>query len=243
MTSSKCAHGVAVFDQYATAYDRWFDDHPAIYHAEVEALRRFVPAAGLGLEIGAGTGRFLVPLGVTIGVEPAWHMAALARNRGVRACRAIGEALPFRQGQFDFALLVTVICFVSDVPTLLREARRVLRRDGVLIIGFIDRASELGQRYESRKAASRFYQAARFYSSPEVSTFIQDAGFTELRFCQTLFEPDDGTPTVYDVREGYGAGGFVVVSARNTAAATRIQASTQVVPSIVARGLRAGTRR
>ena len=47
---------------------------------------------------------------------------------------------------------------------------------------------------------------------------MQDAGFTELRFCQTLFEPDDGS-SIYDVREGYGAGGFVVVSAKNTTGA------------------------
>jgi SAM-dependent methyltransferase len=220
---SKRAPGIAVFDQQATAYDRWFDDHPAIYRAEVKALRRFVPTVGLGLEIGAGSGRFAVPLGVTIGVEPAGHMAALARCRGVPVCRAIGEALPCRQAQFDFALLVTVICFVPDVPTLLGETRRVLRQDGVLIIGFIDGGSELGQRYESRKAASRFYQGARFYSSPEVAALIQDAGFTELRFCQTLFgAANEDTPSIYDVRDGYGAGGFVVVSARNTAAATRI---------------------
>jgi hypothetical protein len=97
-----------------------------------------------------------------------------------------------------------------------REARRVLRRDGLLIIGFIDRGSELGQRYESRKATSRFYQAARFYSSKEVAASIRNAGFTELRFCQTLFSAaDEDTPSVYNVREGYGAGGFVVVSARH----------------------------
>ena len=87
-------------------------------------------------------------------------------------------------------------------------------------IGFIDRGSELGQRYESRKAASRFYRAARFYSSAEVAAFIQDAGFTELRFCQTLFGmPDDDAPSAYEVRDGYGAGGFVVDNARNTAEA------------------------
>lgn len=90
----------------------------------------------------------------------------------------------------------------------------------MLIIGFIDRGSELGQRYEARRATSTFYETARFCSCTEVVAFIQDAGFTELWFCQTLFEPDDGTPSVYDVREGYGAGGFVVVRAKSTSAAT-----------------------
>jgi ubiquinone/menaquinone biosynthesis C-methylase UbiE len=142
-------------------------------------------------------------------------MAVLAKNRSLPVCCAMGEALPFRQAQFDFALLVTVICFVADVPTLLRETRRVPRRDGLLTIGFIDRGSDLGKRYESRKAVSRFYRAARFYSAAEVAAFIQNAGFSEQRFCQTLFERDNDS-SVYDVREGYGTGGFVVVSARLT---------------------------
>ena len=112
-------------------------------------------------------------------------------------------------------MLVTVICFVADVPALFRETRRVLRRNGLLTIGFIDRGSELGQRYKSGEAASRFYEAARFYSSANVAALLRNADFTELRFCQTLFEPDNGSG-VYDVRDGYGADGFVVVCAKNT---------------------------
>ena len=39
--------------------------------------------------------------------------------------QASGEQLPVANGYFDFALLVTVICFVVDVPTLLRETGRI----------------------------------------------------------------------------------------------------------------------
>jgi SAM-dependent methyltransferase len=201
------------FERNAAAYDRWFDDHPAVYRAELAAVRRFIPTTGRGLEIGVGSGRFAAPLGVTVGVDPAWHMAALAQRRGVLVCCAMGEVLPFRPARFDFALLVTVICFVADVPALLREARRILRRDGSLTIAFINRDSALGRRYKSRQARSEFYRGARFYSPAEVATFIRNAGFTQPRFCRTLLGPREGANEL-EVRDGYGTGGFVVASAR-----------------------------
>lgn len=117
---SAVLRGRTVFEDRAQEYDRWFDEHELIYRAEVAALRKFVPAAGLGIEIGIGTGRFAVPLGIRFGIDPSRRMLDIARQRGLRVCQAVGERVPFRDGQFDVGLLVTVICFVDDVPTLLR---------------------------------------------------------------------------------------------------------------------------
>jgi SAM-dependent methyltransferase len=83
-----------VFDENAAAYDAWFDENPSIYRMELEAVRGFIPAIGEGLEIGVGTGRFALPLGITIGVEPSPRMAALARQRGIEVREGIAEALP-----------------------------------------------------------------------------------------------------------------------------------------------------
>lgn len=208
---------VTAFEEHTPEYDQWFDTHEPVYQAELAALRKFVPATGRGIEVGVGTGRFAVPLGMTLGIDPSRRMLQLARQRGVRVCQAVGERLPFRDGQFDLVLLVTVICFVDDVPTLPRELRRVLKRDGQLIIGFINRDSELGRRYQRRKEASAFYQDARFYSVEEVATWVKEAGFGSLRFCQTLCGPsNDPSAANQDVREGHGEGSFVVLSARTT---------------------------
>lgn len=204
---------ITCFDRHAQAYDRWFNENGNVYQAEVDALRVFVPPTGIGLEIGVGTGRFAVPFGIQIGVEPAARMAQIARHRGVSVCRALGEQLPFRDDQFDFALLVTVICFVDDVSALLGEARRVLKTNGRLVIGFIDRNSTLGGLYESRKDASKFYRDARFYSAVEVADWIRQGGFGKIRFCQTLFGLPGETLRTGPVREGYGQGAFVVLSA------------------------------
>lgn len=206
--------GVRVFDQQAPDYDRWFDEHPGVYNAEVEALRTMMPPLALGVEIGVGTGRFARPLGIRMGVEPARRMAQLARKRGLSVCQAMGERLPFRDSQFDVTLFVTVICFVDDVPALFREARRVLQSGGHLILGFIDRDSPLGQGYEMCKETSTFYRAAHFRSVAQVAKWVREAGFDGLRFCQTLLDPLGEGSGAEKVRPGHGDGAFVVLSAR-----------------------------
>jgi hypothetical protein len=100
---------------------------------------------------------------------------------------------------------------------LLQELHRVLKREGRLIIGFINRNSELGRMYERRKEASMFYRDARFYSVAEVGDWVKEAGFGSLRFCETLFGgPTEFTARGLEVREGYSDGAFVVLCTRNT---------------------------
>jgi SAM-dependent methyltransferase len=207
---------VGVFDEHAREYDRWFDAHQRLYRAEVNALGRFIPPTGLGVEIGGGSGRFAAPLGIKLGVEPSRRMAEIARDRGVVVYQAVGEALPFPDDRFDFALLVTVICFVDHVPALLRETRRVLKPAGRLILGFIDRDSPLGGLYEARKEADPFYRQARFYSVGQVANYTRQVGFDHIEFCQTVFGLPGETPgdsETQPVRDGYGEGAFVVLSA------------------------------
>lgn len=201
----------APFDAHAVEYGAWFEQHPELYQVELEAVRSILPP-GQGVEIGVGTGRFAAPLRIPLGVEPAPGMAALARQRGVTVVEGVAEHLPFADHSFDYAVMVTVVCFLANVAQALREARRILKPQGSLIIGFIDRESALGRQYNQRKDQSRFYRAATFYSIGELEALLTSAGFTDFVYRQALF-PDEVTPT--NVREGHGTGGFVVVRARN----------------------------
>ena len=200
----------AAFDDNSAAYDTWFEENRPLYQAELEAVKGFIPSEGTGVEIGVGTGRFSVPLGIAMGVEPSPRMAELARQRGVEVLEGVAEALPFADGAFDFALMVTVVCFLENVTEAFREVRRILKPQGVLIIGFIDRDSELGRRYSQRKKQSRFYREATFYSVAELEMRLTRAGFAGFNFRQTLFP---GQAAVQPVEEGYGKGSFVVVRA------------------------------
>ncbi|MEW6651466.1 MAG: methyltransferase domain-containing protein [Chloroflexota bacterium] len=202
-----------VFDEHAEGYDHWFDENKQIYQAEVKALQFLIPDAGSGLEIGIGTGRFSTPFGIRIGVEPSRNMVKIAKSRNIAVCQAVGENLPFNENQFDFASLVTVVCFVKDVARLLREVGRVIKVEGKIIIGFIDKDSALGQIYESRKDQNKFYKEAHFYSVPEIVAFLRQVGFGQMQFRQTIMGLPNSSETAYRVHEGYGEGAFVVISA------------------------------
>ncbi|MFO7736305.1 MAG: methyltransferase domain-containing protein, partial [bacterium] len=116
---------------------------------------------------------------------------------------------------FDFALMVTTICFVDDPIRAFCEARRVIRKNGLMLVGFVDRDSTLGHMYEQKKHNHAFYHAATFYSTDELLACLRTAGFNDFAFRQTLFSDNPGDETAVEaVRPGYGSGAFVVISAR-----------------------------
>jgi len=205
----------APFEQHAARYDAWFEQHDAAYVSELLALRPFVPLQGRGLEIGVGSGRFAAPLGVQAGIDPSPAMLARARERGVEVFRGVAEQLPFEDDSFDYAMVVTTLCFVDSPAGMLAEARRVLKAGGTLVIGFIDRESPLGRAYQAHKAESVFYREATFHSADEVERLLLEAGFSIEAWAQTLSRPLDQARDIEALRSGRGACAFVVVQARN----------------------------
>ncbi|MBN1423446.1 class I SAM-dependent methyltransferase, partial [Candidatus Fermentibacteria bacterium] len=133
------------FDKYSDRYDEWFERHRDFYHAELEAIRQVMPSLpARGLDVGVGSGQFAVPLGIRIGVEPSEKMASKAERQGIRVFRHVAEKPPLSVPEFDLVLMVTTICFVDDILKAFQEAFRVLKPHGCLIVGFVDRETELG---------------------------------------------------------------------------------------------------
>jgi SAM-dependent methyltransferase len=203
----------APFEAHHQRYEAWFEKHRAAYVSELLALRPFVPWEGRGLEIGVGSGRFAAPLGVPVGVDPSPAMLARAAQRGVEVVAGVAENLPFATGVFDYALVVTTICFVDSPAQMLAEAHRVLKPGARLVIGFIDRESALGQEYLAHQAESVFYREATFYSAGEVARLLQENGFSVDAWGQTLARPLPETREIEPLRTGWGQCAFVVVAA------------------------------
>jgi len=202
------------FDTHYRKYEVWFEKNRFAYLSEVQAVRRFIPDNAHGLEIGIGSGRFAAPFGISVGVEPSKSMRELARAKGLDVYDAAAEHLPFEDARFDFALMVTTICFVDDIKASFLEAKRVLKKGGSFIIGFVDRESTLGKTYEAHKQENVFYRDATFYSTDEVLALLEETGFGEHEEVQTIFGNLHEITCVQQCTRGYGHGGFVVVCAK-----------------------------
>lgn len=204
---------VEPFDSYADRYENWFERNKFAYGSELLAVKQLLPESGVGIEVGIGSGRFAEPLGIKIGVDPSIRMAEIARKRGIEVIAGIAEDLPIRDSRFDFVLLVTTICFLDDVEKALREAHRVMKPGGAIIIGFVDKNSTLGKSYQQRKSENVFYSVATFLSVAEVVRDLERVGFKDITFAQTIFHHLAEMRNIESVREGYGEGSFVVVKA------------------------------
>jgi len=201
------------FEAHHQRYEAWFGKHEAAYISELLALRPFVPWQGRGLEIGVGSGRFAAPLGVQVGLDPSRAMLAYAAARGIEAVQGTAEELPFADGSFDHALVVTTLCFVDSPADMLAEARRVLKPGGRVVIGFIDRESAVGRDYLSHQIENVFYREATFYSADEVARLLAEGGFAIGGWGQTLALPLAETRDIEPLRAGRGQCAFAVVAA------------------------------
>lgn len=204
------------FDSHVAEYETWYEEYPFVFQSEVEALRQMLPEGDrlTGIEVGLGTGQFSKALGIKEGVEPSPAMRTLALRRGIEAVDGVAENLPYKDLRFDFVIMAFSVSYFEDLHRALKEAHRVLKNNGVLIIGFLDRNSIIGKQYEQHKSESTFYKEANFYSVEKMKAELTQAKFKKLEFCQTLFKPLEDIKGVESVKAGHGEGSFVVVQAR-----------------------------
>jgi ubiquinone/menaquinone biosynthesis C-methylase UbiE len=200
------------FDTLADEYEAWFVENKILFQSELLALKQVVPVDKTGVEIGIGSGIFAEQLGIQFGIDPSEIMLEYARKRGLNVQNGVAENLPYENESFDFAVFITSICFVDNPGLAIKEAYRILKNRGEIIIAILDKETRFGKFLEQNKKRSQFYKHARFFSVAEVQQLLEKNNFRITQIIQTLEDP--ATLRIENPSEGYGKGSFAVVKGR-----------------------------
>jgi SAM-dependent methyltransferase len=176
------------YDAVASGYDRRYrDGGPADLAAFVRA--RCAEAGDRPvLEVGCGTGRWLVEVmqggGRAVGLEPSVEMLARARERVPAAAllRGRAEALPLRDGLLGAVLCIYVVHHLDDPAAFVAEAARVLAAGGTLsVLALAPHDGRdvwyLYDYFEGTRSADH----GRYPSTAEVARWMTSAGLADVR--------------------------------------------------------------
>jgi len=127
------------YDDFATTYERARSSayHQMIDDLEVRLTAPYARGARV-LELGCGTGLILARVAEVakeaVGVDLSEKMAERARGRGLDVQIASVCDLPFQDGRFDLTYSFKVLPHVPNIGAALREAARVTRPGGHLLL-------------------------------------------------------------------------------------------------------------
>lgn len=162
-----------------------------------------------------------------IGVDPSPSALEIARRRGIKTLQASGEELPFFNETFKYVLIIVTLCFVEDPPSVLKEAKRVLTRDGSMIIGIVPKDSPWGLFYKQKqKEDNPFYSQAKFYPLEYLDSLLKTVDMQITGISSTLLQRPDEPRRIVPPVKGYvrGAGFICVRAGKRTINATLAEA-------------------
>lgn len=204
-----------MFNDHVREYEAWFKKYPFVFKSELAAIKKLLPGRKnlRGIEIGLASGRFSKALGIKEGIEPSEKMRELAQKKKIFVLNAMAENTLYKPSQFDFVLMNFCISYFDNLLEAFKEACRILKKGGCLIVGFIDKESKIGKYYQQKKSESIFYKHARFYTVNKIEKELKKAGFDNLQFSQTLFHDLNKIKAAEKPLPGYGKGSFVIIKA------------------------------
>lgn len=152
------------------------DIYNFIDETKVRYLRPLLPSRGDAIEVGAGSGRLLIRLGL----EHAYRLVALDyatyaaravrenyRRTGCAGHVVLGDALelPFPDGSFDLVLSGGLLEHFRDPAPVLSQMVRVLRPGGLFYADIVPRKVSLYRWAERERMRGEEHMAAGIYES------------------------------------------------------------------------------
>lgn len=227
------------FDVYAEEYDVWFMKNRNVFESELQLIKRVLAEPGKTLSVGCGSGLFEMQLrkehGIDIrhGIEPAESFGRIAAKRGMTVEIGTAEKLPYKDGEFDTVLQNGTPGYIADLEAAFREAYRVLRTGGAIVVADVPAESSYGMLYQlvglrgswdhedmkglapEHPYPAEFAKVARWRPTEEKAVLLGRAGFTELEYAQTLTRhPRYSNDQVEQPVEGFDRGDYVAIRAR-----------------------------
>jgi ubiquinone/menaquinone biosynthesis C-methylase UbiE len=182
----------------------------------IDGLTRkaLAPATGDVLEIGFGSGRSLPHYGPDIQalwtVEPSHGMSRRATQRIARAPFPVntqagtGEALPFDAARFDSVSLVLTLCSVARPLDVLKEARRVLKPGGALVMmEHVKSDAPNWQRWQQRLEPLQKVLACGCHLTRDPEPLAIQAGFIWQNVTRRVVPQFPGKPELFPILIGH----------------------------------------
>ncbi|BDC17526.1 class I SAM-dependent methyltransferase [Acidianus sp. HS-5] len=219
----------------ASKYDSWFLKNQNVLESEALLLKYMLePNPGKALSVGCGSGLFEFILktryGITINecVEPSPAMAEVAKSRGLNVKIGQAENLPFEDSSFDTVILNGVLDYANDDAKAVKEAYRILKAGGHIIVadviaegsyGLLYKIAELLGSWEDNYIARvrpqnpyniEYVKQAKWHTVEEIRKLLEDAGFVVVKIAQTLTRhPKYSNESVEYPTDGYDRGDYV----------------------------------
>lgn len=177
---------MAVFDKEAKSYDGWYDTKLGKFIDQVEtdcAFELFQVKEGMKiLDIGCGTGNFsmkLAKMGCSvIGIDISEEMLSIARKKAEQEGLNIEfynmdlYHLDFEDEAYDGVFSMAAFEFIKEPQKAMDEIFRVVKKNGKILIGTINRDSKWGELYLSEDfQKNTVFKYADFKSLDDLKSF------------------------------------------------------------------------
>lgn len=225
------------FDEYAEEYDSWFLSNREVLDSEARLVAHTLKGCKNILSVGCGSGLFEKILaneyGIVIahGIEPSPGMAAIARNRGLDVREATAEEADYGHEAFDAVLFNGSPSYITDLKGVVKKVYEALPQGGRIVLIDVPKESSYGLLYNLAKAVGtwdhpllegtfppspypiEFVNVANWRTTGEKIATLQEAGFKNLEYMQTLTRhPLYSNSKSEEPVEGYDKGDYVAVT-------------------------------